>query len=127
MSLDDSWYVLFSDSKSNRVGWLRPSYRHVLAMRQEDELIWHVVNYGESHLDVTYELVSDYETPADYAPDAVIVKWDQDIEQRLRGGICHFNCVEVTKALLGIKSFFTFTPYQLYKYMLRHGGEHFHE
>lgn len=41
---------------------------------------------------------------------AVDVNYD-----RIRGNICFFNCVEVVKSFLGIKSFFTFTPYQLYR------------
>ena len=32
-----------------------------------------------------------------------------------RGHICRINCVEIIKSFLGINSFFTFTPYQLYK------------
>ncbi len=32
-----------------------------------------------------------------------------------RGHFCRINCVEVIKSFLGINSFFTLTPYQLYK------------
>lgn len=37
-----------------------------------------------------------------------------------RGHICRINCVEIVKSLLGIKSFWTWTPYQLYK-VLKNG------
>jgi len=32
-----------------------------------------------------------------------------------RGHFCRFNCVEMIKALIGLKSFWTFTPKQLYR------------
>lgn len=32
-----------------------------------------------------------------------------------RGHLCRFNCVEQVKSLLGISSFWTWTPFQLYK------------
>lgn len=32
-----------------------------------------------------------------------------------RGHFCRFNCVEMVKALIGLKSFWTFTPRQLYR------------
>ena len=32
-----------------------------------------------------------------------------------RGHFCRFNCVEMVKALIGLKSFWTFTPYQLFR------------
>lgn len=32
-----------------------------------------------------------------------------------RSTFCRFNCVEVIKSLIGLKSFWTFTPYQLHK------------
>ena len=38
-------------------------------------------------------------------------------ESELIHGVRHFNCVEVTKALLGIRRFWVFTPYQLYRYL----------
>ena len=37
-----------------------------------------------------------------------------------RGHLCRFNCVEVVKSLIGLSSFWTFTPKQLYK-ALTHG------
>lgn len=32
--------------------------------------------------------------------------------------IAHLNCVEMVKLVLGIKKFWIFTPYQLYKYIM---------
>lgn len=32
-----------------------------------------------------------------------------------RGHFCRINCVEVVKSFLGLKSFWTFTPFQLYR------------
>lgn len=48
-------------------------------------------------------LVIPYETQADY--------------DTIRGRLCWFNCVEVVKSFMGLKSFFIFTPYQLYRYL----------
>lgn len=45
-----------------------------------------------------------------------VVPYDLQVNyDKIRGNICFFNCVEVVKSFLGIKSFFTFTPYQLYR------------
>lgn len=46
----------------------------------------------------------------------VIVDIDTKVD---RGHLCRFNCVEVVKSLIGMKSFWTFTPYQLYKKLRR--------
>ena len=32
-----------------------------------------------------------------------------------RGHFCRFNCVEMVKSLIGVSSFWTWTPYQLYR------------
>lgn len=34
------------------------------------------------------------------------------------------TCVSVVKGVLGIRAWWVLTPYQLYKYLLKHGGQH---
>lgn len=46
----------------------------------------------------------------------VVVKIDATQD---RGHFCRFNCVEVIKSLIGLKSFWTWTPHQLYKRLLK--------
>lgn len=72
-----------------------------------------------THLDVRTHLVSEFPTIRDLAgKDAHIVPVVYDIKMRHRGHLCLFNCVEVVKAVLGIKKPFIFTPYQLYRFLL---------
>ena len=46
-----------------------------------------------------------------------IVKVRANIKEDERWTLCIINCVEVVKSLLGIRSFKTVTPRQLYKYL----------
>lgn len=54
--------------------------------------------------------------------NAIFINAILDIDiNKDRGGFCRFNCVELVKSLLGIESFFTFTPHQLYKRLKSYG------
>jgi hypothetical protein len=81
---------------------------------------WHIINPAVTHLDIKTEFVEDYLHPRQYAGvNAVIVPVRAYINQKPRWGLCFFTCTEVIKGILGIKSFWTFTPWQLYKYLIR--------
>ena len=67
-------------------------------------------------------MIDDYPHPRLYADDnSVILPVKAVIDSmQSRWTLCVFNCVEVVKALLGIKNFFILTPYQLFKYLRGH-------
>ena len=79
-----------------------------------------IVNPVRSHLAVSMVMVDDYPHPRCYEPQAVILPLTIKVDGVTpRGGLCWFNCVEVCKATIGMKSFFTFTRYQLFKRLRR--------
>jgi hypothetical protein len=70
------------------------------------------INGLHSHNDLA--IVENIEEIA--GKEAEIVYFSTEINENLyRGTLCWFNCVEVVKAHVGIKSFWCWTPYQLYK------------
>lgn len=113
-------FVVFTKSKSNH--WIfkliDSEIQHVYLMQKsKGEQFWTIINPLFSHTRLETVLVDDYPHPRCYTGEnAVIVpvKAIVDIEQQ-RWTLCVFNCVEVVKSFLGIKSFWTLTPYQLYK------------
>lgn len=121
------WYVVFTESgySSRFMRLLRPGFRHCYAMKKtEGGNFWQIINPRLTYLDVGQVLVSRYPTVRDYAgEDAVILNIESSTEgSKPRGMLCWFNCVEVIKAVLGVKQFFVFTPWQLYNYLrINHG------
>ena len=102
------WIFRFLDSE----------IQHVYAMRKsEGEQFWIIIDPLRSHTQVKMVLVDDYPHPRCYTgEDAVIVPVKSTIDAKTnRWTLCMFNCVEVVKSLIGIRSFWTFTPYQLFK------------
>lgn len=74
--------------------------------------MWIAVNGIHSHTDM--EIVENIEDLT--RKDAKIVYFSNKIDENMyRGTLCWFNCVEVVKAHIGIKSFWTWTPYQLFQ------------
>lgn len=115
---DFKYYVVFDDSPRWCVSWCKPGFRHCYIARLEYGKIWTVIQDTMYHLDVRMHLVEDYPTIADLAgKGATYIPVEYNIKKRHRGHICLFNCVEVAKAVLGIRRPFIFTPYQLYRHL----------
>lgn len=113
---DDNYYVVFCDSKSKWLQWLKPGFQHCYIMRNEFNKVWTVIQDSEKRLDVSTYLFEDYPTPLDFAkPGATVLKASRVEVGGLRGHLCYFSCVEVVKAVLGIRKPFIVTPYQLYR------------
>lgn len=114
---DSNVYLVCKDSKRGWVKWLKPGFRHCYIARNEYGKVWTVIQDTHTHLDVRTFLVEDYPTIRHLAGDnASIIAIDYYIEDRYRGHLCLFNCVEVCKAFLGIRKPFLLTPNQLYRW-----------
>jgi hypothetical protein len=111
------WTLVFTESAYDHwsMRWLHPRMRHVYAIRREGDY-WLKVDSGGNLLSTTLLSLEDYPHIRDYTGNkaTLVHVWSTPILTH-RGGWCYFNCVEVCKALLGIKSFLTFTPYQLFR------------
>lgn len=119
-----TYYLVFSNSKRPILKWLKDGYQHCAIVRNEYGTIWTVIQDAYNHLSVTTALVADYPDPMMLFESAsTIIPVDIDTKDRFRGHICLFNCVEVCKAVLGIKKPFILTPYQLYRYFYERDRE----
>jgi hypothetical protein len=121
-SVTEEWYVIFTNPKYKNVlaPFLQEGFHHVFAMKKtEGGLMWQIINPMRSHIHVDIEAVDTYPHPRLYAGgDAIILPVKAKIDTlRFRGTLGVFNCVEVVKGLLGIKEFWIWTPYQLYKHL----------
>jgi len=113
-------FIVFTKSKSKHwlFKFLDSEIQHVYVMRKsEGGQFWTIINPLFSHTRIETVLVDDYPHPRSYTcDDAVIVPVKVTIDtNKQRWTFCVFNCVEVVKSLLGIRSFWTWTPYQLFK------------
>ena len=111
------WYVIFTQAKFDHWIWriMSKDVGHVYAVQDINEYQWLVV---QPRVNVTeIKILNKYDYPVIgmiAGNDDKILRVEVNLRVNLRGGLNWFNCVEQVKALLGIKSFFTFTPLQLY-------------
>lgn len=113
------WFVVWKKS-NHRKGlfrYLKPGMSHVYAVRKSrGGAFWIIVDPLLSHITVDMIPVDKFPHIRLYAgEEAVILPVRAKINPAPRYTLCIFNCVEVVKGLLGIRSFWTFTPWQLYK------------
>lgn len=112
------WTVVFS--KAATPHWIQkyldPYFQHCYAYREIDgEYL--VINPLYCH--ISTELKNSVIIKSDDVVLSVKAKINTD---QHRHTFCIINCVEVVKGLLGIRSFWTWTPFQLYKYLLEHNN-----
>jgi hypothetical protein len=82
---------------------------------------WMVVDGKNSCTEVTLLSKIDYPHVRLIEPDSIVLSVNAVINpEQYRHTLCIFNCVELVKSLLGIRDFWCWTPYQLYK-RLSHG------
>jgi hypothetical protein len=116
-------YVIFtkSDYKNWFMKYLDDRISHVYVMiKSEGEHFWQIINPKLTHLDISMKFVEDYPHPRCYAEkNAVILPVTAYIGKQPRWGPCFYTCTEVVKSLLGIKSFWIFTPKQLYDHLVK--------
>ena len=113
------YYVVFTDSKLKGLKWLPKGFQHCAIVRNEFGKIWTVIQDGYDRMTVTTYLVEDYPDPLMlFEGQSTIIPVEIQTKPRYRGSICLFNCVEVCKAVLGIKKPFILTPHQLYRFLL---------
>ena len=97
---------------------LHPEFQHCYAIKSSrGGHYWTVVNQRRSGLEFETEPKDLYPTVRDYAgKDAKIVTIKVEHSERTK--ILHISmlsCVDICKAALGVRAFFIWTPYQLYK------------
>ena len=120
----EHWYVIFRPTTLKHwiFRWLNPHFQHVYAVKESPGgEFWIVVDAKNSFTQVRMLSKMDYPHIRLLEPDSVILSIRAIINpDNYRYTLCLFNCVEVVKSVLGIRAFWCWTPYQLYK-RLHHG------
>ena len=118
------WYVIFRKTTLKHwiFRWLDKEFQHVYAVKESPGgEFWMVVDGKNSCTNIELLSKVDYPHIRCLEPDSVILLTRCIINpSNYRHTLCIFNCVEVVKSVLGIRSFWCITPYQLYK-RLAHG------
>lgn len=125
------WFVVYHDRQVRRwiFRWLKPGFKHVELARP--------IYYGPGINDVAWiqvlpmfemfdvELSTDPRPPWVRCPNSTVQKVTA---MRPLGQVRDWfyvgpqTCVEATKWALGIRSFWMRTPWQLFKFIQKHGG-----
>jgi len=112
------WYICFKDVEESHwfQKYLKKGFKHCYAFSlSPGGSFYQVVDPARAYTLIDLYPVND-EIFAELTNCHEYVKIVKVIDREShRGTICHFNCVEVVKSLIGMASFFTFTPYQLYR------------
>jgi carboxypeptidase C (cathepsin A) len=117
------YHVVFE--KSNYSHWvfrlLDPDFQHCYIIGESyGGQYWKVINNRRSHLQVDIEPKEIYPTVRDYCGDsAKIVTIRSSVDPTTPLQFFNiFTCVDVIKGVLGINSFFLWTPKQLYRRLI---------
>ena len=117
--ITEHWYIIFkgTDLKHWVFKYLQPNFKHCYAVKESaGGQFWIIMDNKSCHTDVRIEAKLDYPHIRLLAPDSVILSIRAIINpENYRHTLCIFNCVEVCKSVLGIRDFWLWTPYQLYK------------
>lgn len=111
------YYLIFTRAKYDHWIWrfVDKDIGHVYAVQDLDDYQWLVI---QPRLNMTnIEILSKYDFPVIgtiAGRDDKILHVNVDVGPQVRGCVNWFTCVEQIKALIGVKSFWTLTPKQLY-------------
>ena len=112
------YYVIFqgSDLKHWALNRLNPYFKHVqIACKSEGGYFWIVTNPMGGN--IFNDIFPADDSIRSYFPDAVILETWSKPHPKPKARWWHINCVEIAKKMLGIRSVFVLTPYQLYKFI----------
>ena len=99
--------------------FLDESFKHVYAIKKSPGgQFWIIVDPVSSHTSVDLLPVLEYPHIRTLVKENdVVLSVRAIIDEKERWTLCVINCVEIVKALLGIRAFGVITPKQLYHYL----------
>lgn len=115
------YYVIFSRSRCKRwyMRLLDRYFRHITLLRRSDDGdYWIYIGTAGGNVWID---TFPYCPIREVFPDDVIMEYRSVIHQKPTMRIWHLNCVEFVKSVIGVKNVLTITPFQLYRYIKRHG------
>jgi hypothetical protein len=118
-SYSRKYYVIFKNT--GVVTWfsrfMDPYFRHVLVVTKSDYGHFLIVTDSKGG-NISTEMESLMPIRELY-PDDVILEFNSIVHEKIELIPCIPTCVSFVKAILGIRKWGIFTPYQLYKHILR--------
>ena len=115
-------YLVFTNTNRPEGKVLKQGFQHVYAVRNDFDRVWTVIQPGHQVLRIEQELVTDYPTIHDYIMEGETVVYYEPQPSGIAHGLNIVSCVGVVKYLLGIRAWWVVTPYQLYRYLIKHGA-----
>lgn len=115
------WYVVFTSTDQDHwiYKFIDRQFGHVYAVKSINDYQWLVIQPRVNVTQAKIMLKSQYPHIRDLVSiDDRVIKVSVE-STKSRGALNWFSCVEQVKALIGVKSFWTLTPKQLYKGLLR--------
>jgi len=130
------WIVIFRDVVDAGPFWwdyvfhTRKGFRHVCAIAyQPNSYHWIYVDWTSKYMQTWIyhpQRAKDVIEWAKKDANATLVSYRPRQDKNSVFNIPVLFCTEAMKHLLGIKRFFIWTPWQLYKYLMRTGGTEIH-
>lgn len=125
------WQVVFADREElywfDRVFHTRSGFRHCFAIGYQPKSYHYILLDWQGHklnLEIMHPWRLDQLMQALESKEHTIVTYRHNVEDEsislMRQPLLY--CVEAVKHLLGIRNFFVWTPYQLYRELVRRGG-----
>jgi len=115
------WYMVFTSSALDHwlINRLDPYFQHCYAVKESPGgQFWIIIDSRNAYTEVRMESKLDYPHIRVLCPDCTILPVRAKINPKQnRHTFCVINCVEICKSLLGIRSFWTWTPKDLYRYL----------
>ena len=123
------WYVVFEqgDMRYFWSKWLKTGIRHCYALRF-DGYNWIAFNPGLGHTDIEILPFGHLDTIQNVSKDTnctviLHVKVRRNSMRIRAPWPTAFTCVEQIKAILGIRCWYVFTAWQLFKHLRQHHGQ----
>ena len=122
----EQWHIVFTKTTLKHwiFKWLDPCFQHCYAVKESPGgEFWIIVDSKNCYTDVRIESKIDYPHIRCLAPDSVILTIQAIIDpNQYRYTLGISDCVDSCKSVLGIRAFWCWTPYQLYKRLLCQQG-----
>lgn len=117
----NAWVVFSGETDIPWLKILKPGFRHCFVLMNDGQR-WLSIDPLSSYTEV---LIYHHIDPCFDLPQWLlgrgykIMKTDIDRAHKKAAPVMIFSCVEVIKRLLGIHKRFVFTPYQLYRFLIK--------
>jgi len=110
--------AVFYDPEGARFQWLlKPGFRHVFCCL-DDGRYWTMFDARDGRPVVQTVQASDYDLKGYFEGEGyTVVETEQG--RPLRTPLVVANCVGLVKAVLAVRAPFAFTPFQLYRHLMR--------